>query len=165
MAPETLLLPYSPSGNAFTFFRTGTDAPSLTITYVPPVTRTVTTTVTTVQTVPQTSPIGGSRARHALNVHLVFSWTWRHSDVRLNRLTIGRLPTHTHVSVSCRRGCSAPPAHATGVRNTRRLLLSLRRRHYRPGDVLRITLTAPRRRAEHVQVVIRRERVPLTRVL
>jgi hypothetical protein len=163
--PEMLLLPYSPSGNAFTFSRTGADGPSLAITYAPPVTRTVTTTVTTVQTSPRTTPVGGSRGRHALDVHLVFSWTWSHADVRLRRLTIGRLPTHAHVSVSCRRGCSVPRAHATGARHARRLLLSLRRRRYRPGDELLITLTAPRRRAERVQVVIRRERVPVTRVL
>jgi hypothetical protein len=162
-APETMLLPYAPKDNAYTFSRTGADAPSLTITYVPPGTTTVTTTVT--QTTPKPTRVGGSRSHHALSVHLVFGWTWVNADVRLRKITIGRLPAHVTVSLTCRSGCSKRTTHATGASAARRLLLSLRRRRYRPGDVLLITLAAPGRRAERVQVVIRRERVPLTRLL
>ncbi len=172
---EAILVPYAPKDSAYTLSRTGAGAPSLTITYAPPVTTTTTTTTTVTETSPKTTPVGGSgpggsrtggsKTHRRLNARLVFSWTWTRTDVRLRGLRIGRLPADASVSVRCRSGCSMTPLHATGLPAARRLLLALRRRRYRPGEALVITLSAAGSRAERIEVVIRRERVPVTRLL
>jgi translation initiation factor IF-1 len=54
---------------------------------------------------------------------------------------------------------------ATGARHVRRLLVRLRGRRYRAGDVLRITVTAPGYDAERAQVTFRYGRLPLAKLV
>jgi hypothetical protein len=120
-----------------------------------------------VVTTPVTTPVPNPRARRALKVKLALSWTWNRSVTRLSRAEIGRFPARTSLRISCRgRGC---PRHSRDVAVGRRRLLHLLRalagRRYRAGDRLFITFSAPGRRPERAEVIIRNGKLPRVRLL
>ena len=127
----------------------------------------VTGPATPVVSTPVSTVLPRSKARHALKVKLYLSWSWRYGMTRLEKVKIGRFPGRTHLTIRCRgRGCPRRhPPTAIGARHVRRLLRAWRGQRYRAGDVLRITLTAPRYTPEAAAVRIRYGRLPAIRRL
>jgi hypothetical protein len=113
---------------------------------------------------PQTTPDpSGRRAIHAV---FVISWHWNPGVTLLRSITVKRLPRDATVTIACTgRRCPSLEPRRESARHDRRLLGELRGRRLAAGDRLEITVTAPRRRAEHIELDIRDNRMPLARLL
>jgi hypothetical protein len=107
--------------------------------------------------VPPTRSHGGKRA---LRVRFVLDWTWDHARTRLRSIRVAGVPRKARIEVRCRgRGCprgavTADYRRLAGFRRT------LEGRVFRAGDVITITVSAPRRRAERIRVRIRDGKEP-----
>jgi len=113
---------------------------------------------------PQSTPV--PRSRHSVRAELVISWRWVGPLTQLRSIAVHNLPRNGSVSVSCRgRGCPRLRVHRAKRFQLGRLLRDLGGRHFRAGDRVRITLSAPRRRSERVELKIRDGRQPSARLL
>ena len=113
---------------------------------------------------PQTTPVPKSgRAMHA---RFVISWSWNGKHTTLRSITVQKLPRNAHLSVRCQgRGCPRLEPRSAGARHAGKLLHALSDKRFRAGDELHITVTAPRRRAERIELQIRNGRLPKARLL
>ncbi len=109
---------------------------------------------------------GTRTAAGAVHARFVIRWRWDGRGTVLRSIRVRDLPHLARVSVSC-RGPQCPPvrASATGPTRVAHLLEKLAGRRFAPGDVMSITVMAPRLRRERIQLHIRRARVPLARLL
>jgi hypothetical protein len=70
------------------------------------------------------------------------------------------------VSVRCLgRGCPRLKLRSAGTHRVGKLLDGLAGKRFRAGDRLHITVTAPRRRAERIELQFRDNRLPRARLL
>lgn len=112
---------------------------------------------------PQHAPV--PRNHRAVRARFVISWHWSGATTLLRQITAGDLPKHGHVTVACRGprcprlGAAATTARAAG------LLRRLSGRRLHAGDRMFITVTAPRRIAERIELDIRNGRRPAARLL
>lgn len=115
--------------------------------------------------VPTPIPTPKHHKRHALEVHLLLSWTWRGATTWLHQIKIGRFPARTTMTIRCSgRGCGRDSrVRARGKRRIDRMLRKLKGHAYRRGDVIRITLGAPGYLSERAELVIRNGRRPRVR--
>jgi hypothetical protein len=125
----------------------------------PPTTPTTPSPPVTVTTPVPTAP-------GAIHARFVINWRWDGHGTVLRSIHVRGLPHGAHVSLGCTGPhCPRIRASATGSRRIARLLKNLAGRRFTPGDVMGITVTAPGRRRERIQLHIRRQRVPLARLL
>jgi hypothetical protein len=102
----------------------------------------------------------------AVHARFVIKWRWDGQGTVLRSIDVRGLPPHPRLSVSC-HGAHCPRIRATARGRGRigTLLKRLAGRRFAPGDVMLITVSARGRRRERIQVRIRRQRVPLARLL
>lgn len=113
---------------------------------------------------PQTTPV--PRSHHSVRAELVISWRWFGTTTQLRSIAVHNLPRNGSVSISCRgRGCPRLRVLRAKRSQLGRLLRDLGGRHFRAGDRVRITLSAPLRRPERVELQIRDGRQPQARLL
>ncbi|MDQ6747964.1 MAG: hypothetical protein M3010_07675 [Candidatus Dormibacteraeota bacterium] len=113
---------------------------------------------------PQVTPV--PRRRRSVRAQFVISWSWRAASTRLRSIAVRQLPRGARVTVSCLgRHCPRLKVRSGTGRGVAKLLRSLSGRRLHAGDRLRITVTAPGRRAEHVELSIRDGRIPRARLL
>lgn len=113
---------------------------------------------------PQHTPV--PRSRHSVRAQFVISWSWAGRTTRLRSISVHDLPRRATVRVSCSgRRCPRLAAAAVHGDAVRRLLSALAGARFRAGDRLLITVTAPRRRRERIQLTIRDNRLPRARLL
>jgi hypothetical protein len=114
---------------------------------------------------PVTTRLPRSKKRRALKVPITVSWTWNHAWTRLTRIRVGRLPRHATITIAC-RGRSCPQrAHEARDRHVRSRLRALTGTRYHAGDQILITLRAPGRSPERVEILIRDGRLPAAKLL
>lgn len=142
----------------------------------PPVTTSSTTTVTTtvavpVTTVPTPVPVptpSPAKPHHQrrLRVKVLIKWTWNHGATRLREVKVGRLPGSGRVTVSCQgRGCPRGRYSAPRGRRVVAMFKRLGRRVYRPGDRIRIVITARGWAPEYAEVDIHNSAEPTAKLL
>ena len=97
---------------------------------------------------------------------ILIKWSWNHRRTRLVRITVGRMPARTTLSITCRgQGCPAHKLHVTS-RTLRRQHRTLRGgKVYRAGDRLLVSLSAPSWRPERARIMIRNGRLPAIELL
>jgi hypothetical protein len=103
---------------------------------------------------PQQTPLprGGIRAR------FVISWSWRGRVTTLRSIAARHVPPRAHIVVRC-LGPRCPRL-ASGTVTESRLHKRLSGRRFFVGDRLVISVEAPRRRPERIEVTIRNNRIP-----
>ncbi len=113
---------------------------------------------------PQTTPVSNSgRAVHA---RFVISWSWSAKHTTLRSIKVQKLTKHATVSVGCLgRGCPRLNVRSASAGHVSKLLHGLDGKRFRAGDKLHLTVTAPRRRAERIELEIRTGRLPGARLL
>jgi hypothetical protein len=113
---------------------------------------------------PQTTP--APSGRRTLHARFTISWRWSGATTVLRSIRVAKLPRNAHVAVRCAgRRCPRIRAGASGPRRVATLLHRLGGRRFRAGQRLLITVTAPRRRAERIELQIRDGRLPRARLL
>jgi hypothetical protein len=101
-----------------------------------------------------------------IRARFVIKWRWDGLGTVLRSIRVRGLPPRPRLAVSCAGpDCPRIRGHETGRRRIVALLARLAGQRFAPGDVVRITVTAPGLRAERIQLRIRRQRVPLARLL
>lgn len=101
-----------------------------------------------------------------LHTQFVVAWTLVGADTLLRRVTPKRLPRQASVAVRCvGPGCPSQPLGAAPAANISRLLHRLEGLVLPPGTRLIFTVTASGRRAEHSELLIRRRRRPIGKLL
>jgi hypothetical protein len=104
--------------------------------------------------------------RGAVRARFSIGWRWAGSRTRLESIHTRHLPRDAHVSVRCLgAGCPRLRVGRVSARHTRRILRELRGARFEAGDQLLITVTAPGRKAERIEVVIRDGNIPHARLL
>ena len=117
--------------------------------------------VTTTIPAPAPTTQGG---KPRLRVQLVVKWSYGPSHTRVDRARITRHPHDTAIQVRCRgRGCAGLHPRSGRARTLARVLSTLRGKRYRVGDRIMITLSSKRYAPEHMQITIRRGRLPAYR--
>ena len=113
---------------------------------------------------PQVTP--AATGRGAIRAAFVISWSWNGARTRLRSISVRRLPRNGRMIVSCTgTGCPRSKIRSEPARRAAKLLAGLTGRTLRDGDRLRITVTAPHRRAEHIRLQIRSNQIPLARLV
>jgi hypothetical protein len=113
---------------------------------------------------PQTTP--NPSGRGAIHARFVISWHWQGRTTRLRSITVKGLPRSVRVTVRCTgKGCPRLAMAARSARRVTSLLRALDGRRLTTGDTLLITVTAPHRRTERIQLQIRNGRKPVARLL
>jgi hypothetical protein len=113
---------------------------------------------------PQVTPSGGERG--VIRAEFVISWRWRGRHTRLRTIAVRRLPPNARLAVRCvGAGCPRLRVRSEPARHAGTLLNGLAGRLLTEGDRLGLTVTAPHRRAERIQLQIRDGRAPLARLL
>jgi hypothetical protein len=113
---------------------------------------------------PQVTPAGGGRG--GIRAEFVISWTWSGRHTRLRSISVRHLPANARLAVSCAgAGCPRVRIRSEPARHAGRLLRGLAERRLTEGDRLELTVTAPHRRAERIQLQIRDNRAPVARLL
>jgi hypothetical protein len=113
---------------------------------------------------PQTTPV--PRSRRAVHARFVISWSWNGRRTSLRSITVQKLTRGARVAVRCLgRGCPRLRVKSAGSRHVGKLLRGLGGKRFRAGDRLRITVTAPRRRPERIELDIRNARQPRARLV
>lgn len=171
-----MLESYYPSGGPW---HGPTEVPRVTIT-PPPSPSTTTTTnapapVTTPAPVTATPapvtipppPPAKPHARRCVRVKLTIKWTWNHGATRMGTVKAARLPRGGHITVTCRGPrCPRPHGSFSAVQRTLgRMWRHLRSFVYRPGDRLRIVISARGYIAEEAEVRIHDSAKPTARLL
>lgn len=113
---------------------------------------------------PQTTP--NPSGRGALHARFTISWSWNGATTLLRSIRVSHLPRNARVAIRC-LGKDCPPlrAAATSPRKVAALLRRLAGRRLRAGQTLRLTVTAPRRRAERIALGIRNGLKPTAKLL
>lgn len=106
------------------------------------------------------------RSRHSVRAQFVISWSWTGSTTRLRSISVHNLPRRATVRITC-SGRRCPRLAATAARGSvvRRRLRALSGASFRAGDHVVISVTAPRRRRERIELLIRNNRQPRARLL
>jgi hypothetical protein len=113
---------------------------------------------------PQTTPV--PRSGRAVHARFVISWSWNGAHTTLRSISVQKLPRNAHLSVSCAgRGCPRLKIRSANAHRVSKLLHGLGGKRFRAGDQLHLTVTAPRRRAERIELQIRTGRLPGARLL
>lgn len=148
-----------------------TPPPSATST-TPTTTTTLTTTVPApVSTTPAPviippPPPAKPHARRRVRVKLTIKWTWNHGATRMGMVKVGRLPRGGRVVVTC-RDPRCPRRHGSFSAVEKGLggmWRHLRSHVFRPGDRLRIVITARGYVSEKAEVRIRDGAKPTARL-
>jgi hypothetical protein len=161
---QLMILGFTGTGNAFTFGNVAhANGPVLSVNYTPPPPPPTSPTTGPVVTTPVQTQLPVPKGRRALRIKVALSWTWNGPAIRLRKVKVGTMPGDTKLTMGCDgKGC---PRHSgakvTGARRVRRALLRLAGRRYRAGDVLTVTLSAPRYRSEHARIFFRDGTRPL----
>jgi hypothetical protein len=101
-----------------------------------------------------------------VRAQFVISWNWLRRRTTLRFMTVRRLPRNGHVSLRCvGSGCPKLTVKRVAAKHIDRLLDAMRGRRFTVGDRLLITVSAPRRRAEHIELVMRSNRRPRARLV
>jgi hypothetical protein len=104
--------------------------------------------------------------RGTVAARFVISWTWNGARTTLRSITASSLPRTGHITIGCLgRHCPTLKIRNASARHAGPLLRGLARRRLAAGDRLEITVTAPRRRAEHIELDIRNGQEPRARLL
>ncbi len=112
---------------------------------------------------PQLTPL--PRHRGTVRARFLLSWRWSGRSTTLRSASVRHLPRNATVTIACRgHGCRHVPGRAGGRRAVARLLRGLGGHRFRSGDRIRITVTAPRRRAERILLRIRNGHIPSARL-
>ena len=118
------------------------------------------------QTITTSNPLVTPRPAKGVRAQFVMKWRWAGARTTLRSITVRKLPRGARVRVSCAgRGCPKLRLRSAAGGRVRRLLAGLGGRTFRAGDRLRLTVTAPRRTSENIQVTIRNNRIPQARLL
>ena len=113
---------------------------------------------------PQRTPI--PRGRHSVHAQFVISWSWRGRTTRLRSISSRGLTRRATVRIGCRgRGCPRLKATTARAPAVRGLLRGVAGRDFHAGDRLLITVSAPGRTAEHIELLMRDNRAPRARLL
>lgn len=121
---------------------------------------TTTTSTSTTVTVPPPKP-----APKQVRVEIDLRWKWDGRRTRLRSIRFVALPKHATIRVRC------SPKHClrdtkAGDRRQRRKLTALLEHHvFRAGQRLRITISAPGRKSERVEIKIRDGKEPVAKLL
>ena len=111
-------------------------------------------------------PLVTPRPAKGVRAQFVMQWHWTRTRTTLRSIAVRKLPRGARVRVSCAgRGCPKLRLKSATGKRIGRLLTGLRGRTFRAGDRLRLTVTAPRRTSENIQVTIRHNRIPQARLL
>jgi hypothetical protein len=113
---------------------------------------------------PQTTPT--PRSRRAVHARFVISWSWNGPHTELRSIKVQKLTRSARVAVRCLgRGCPRLKVKSAGSRHVGRLLRALGGKRFRAGNRLRITVTAPHRQAERIELDMRNNRQPRARLV
>jgi hypothetical protein len=113
---------------------------------------------------PQTTPVPrGGRAVHA---QFVISWRWVRSQTTLRSIKVRRLPRDAHLAIRCTgRRCPRLRVRSATAKHVSKLLNGLANRRFHAGDKLLLTITAPRRSTERIELRMRNNRIPAARLV
>lgn len=105
------------------------------------------------------------RNRHVVQTRFRIRWHWHGTRTQVLRIAVAHLPRSAHVAVRC-AGRSCPRLHVRSVSAARIgwLLSALRGLRLHAGDRLLLTVSAPRRGTERIELKIRNGRKPAARV-
>ena len=118
------------------------------------------------QTITTSNPLVTPRPAKGVRAQFVMKWSWTGARTTLRSIVVRKLPRGAGLRVSCAgRGCPKLRLKSGTGKRIGRLLTGLRGRTFRAGDRLRLTVTAPRRTSENIQVTIRDNRIPQARLL
>ncbi len=113
---------------------------------------------------PQTTPV--PKSGRAVHARFVISWSWNGAHTTLRSITVAKLPRNARLSVSCAgRGCPRLKVRSASAHRVSKLLHGLGGKRFRAGDKVHLTVTAPRHRAERIELQIRTGRLPGARLL
>jgi hypothetical protein len=113
---------------------------------------------------PQTTPV--PRSRRAVHARFVISWSWAGRHTSLRSIKVQKLTRNAHVAVRCLgRGCPRLKVKSASARHVGKLLRGLSGKRFAAGNRLRITITAPHRQPERIELDMRNNRQPTARLL
>ncbi len=114
------------------------------------------TTTALRRTISTDNPELTPRPAHGLRTRFAISWRWGRTSTELRTLAPSGLPRSGAVAVSCAgKHCPSLPSGSVRASSVGTLLRRLRGVQFHPGDTLLITVTAPHRPAERIQLTIR----------
>jgi hypothetical protein len=113
---------------------------------------------------PQTTPT--PRGGGSVHARFVISWSWNGRHTLLRSIKVQKLTRSAHVAARCLgRGCPRLRVKSASSRRVGKLLRALGGKRFASGNRLRITVSAPHRRAERIELDIRNNRQPRARLL
>jgi hypothetical protein len=113
---------------------------------------------------PQVTPTSGTPG--AVHAQFVISWHWSGKHTLLRKITVRHLPRDARITVHCSGAhCPRLPIRSETAAHADKLLKGLDGRRLTDGDRLQITVTAPHRRAERIELQIRNNRGPRAHLL
>jgi hypothetical protein len=113
---------------------------------------------------PQTTPV--PKSGRAVRARFVISWNWNGAHTTLRSITVQKLPRDAHLSAHCLgRGCPRLKLRSASARHAGKLLHGLGGKRFRAGDKLHITVTAPRRQPERIELQMQNGHLPKARLL
>lgn len=116
------------------------------------------TPVTTTVPAPAPTTQGG---KPRLRVQLVVRWSYGVTHTQVVRARLTRHPHDMQMQIRCRgRGCPKLRPRSGRARTLARVLSALRGKRYRVDDRIMIILSSTRYAAEHMQITIRRNKLP-----
>lgn len=120
-----------------------------------------------VSTVTVRNPVGSTkvtgRARHAVHAQVEMTWRWDRARTRLTALTLRDVPRTATVTIACQgRRCPIGTVRAPD-RRLAGLVRALVGKAFHAGEVLAVTISAPRLRPEQAHLEIVRNALPRVR--
>lgn len=111
---------------------------------------------------PQLTPKPG----RGVKARFELSWRWKGARTVLRSITVRKLPRTARVRAHCSgRHCPKLKVKTVRAKRVRTLLRELGGRTFRAGNHLLITVTAPHRRTERIQLTIRAGHKPIARLV
>jgi hypothetical protein len=118
------------------------------------------------QTIHTSNPQVTPAARRGVRAQFVISWAWLRRLTTLRSMTVRRLPRNGRVTLRCAgRGCPKLTVRSVSAKRVGRLLRAVRGRRFTVGDRLLITVSAPHRTTEWIELEIRDNRRPRARLV
>jgi hypothetical protein len=118
------------------------------------------------QIITTSNPLVTPRPAKGVRAQFVILWHWAGARTTLRSISVRKLPRRAEIHVSCKgHGCPRLRTRSSTGKRVKRLLTGLRGKTFRPGDRLRLTVTAPRLTSEKILVTIRNNQIPLARLL
>jgi hypothetical protein len=118
------------------------------------------------QTIHTSNPQLTPAARRGVRAQFVIGWAWLKRHTTLRSITVRRLPRTGRVALSCAGpGCPTLAVTSEPARHVGRLLRAVQGRRFTVGDRLLITVSAPHRRTERIELEIRDNRRPRARLV